>query len=97
MLWNEDSFYLKVVFYQATFFAIILQPMPFPNLPTQVLCAGKLSKPVLKYLYICKLHYTSVVQAQFSSVAGHPVQRIRLASMHPLAIGHQVFSSHAPV
>jgi hypothetical protein len=40
---------------------------------------------------------TSVVQAQFSRVVGHPLQRIRLASMHPLAIGHQVFSGHAPV
>ena len=47
MLWNDYSFCVKVVFYQATFFIIILQPMPLPNLPTLVLYVGKFSKPVL--------------------------------------------------
>ena len=62
MLWNDDSFYFKVVFYQATFFIMILQPMPLPNLPIRAVAYNNFSKPVLMcpFAYVLHREYTIV-------------------------------------
>ena len=68
MLWNEVSFYDKVVSYQATFF--ILQLMPLPNLPTQVLFSNTISKNALVYRCVAPFHLVSAI-VYFCEVASH--------------------------
>ena len=53
MLWNDYSFCLKVVFYQATFIVFILQPMPLSNLSIRTIFYDSCSKLFLTHPALC--------------------------------------------
>jgi hypothetical protein len=81
MLWNDYSFYLKVVFYEAAFFVIILQLMPLPNLPRQVLCAGTFSIHALMRRCIGKLLRVSAIAYNLKKLLKWETRKIKVVAM----------------